>query len=371
MAAKKDFYEVLGVSKTAEAEEVKKAYRTLARKYHPDVYKASDANQRFKEINEAYQVLSDTKKREAYDRFGHSAFEGVGAGTRGYRTYSWGQPGVEVDFDFGNFRDPFEIFEEFFGVRSPFQRDSAGRRSRRGEDKYYEIVLPFEEAVFGAEKKISLDRFQVCLECKGSGAKLGSKPATCPTCGGNGQVTRSNQTIFGSFMTASTCPECGGEGSLIKEKCSACHGVGRVKVREEKSIKIPAGVDDGDTTRFSGLGDVNEKGTEPGDLFLAIKVTPHKEFKRSGFDIYSEVLINFAQGALGDNVEINTLDGKTRLKIPSGTQSGTEFKLKERGVPRLDTSGRGDQFVKVKVLTPTKLSKKQEELLKEFSKGLS
>lgn len=364
MATKKDYYEILGVSKTATVEEIKKAYRALARKFHPDINKEKDATDRFKEINEAYQVLTDEKKREAYDRFGHSAFENGGGGQGGWQNYNRGSPGVEFNFDFGNFRDPFEIFEEFFGVRSPYQR---GRRSSsKGEDKYYEITLPFAEAVFGVEKTIELDHFVGCSECQVGGGKKGSKMVTCTTCHGKGQVSRRTQSIFGSFVTNSICPECGGEGRVISEKCPKCKGAGRVREKISKSIKIPSGVDDGDVIRFPALGDIGEKGAPAGDLFLTIRVLAKKEFKRSGFDIYSELPLSFGQAALGDTVAVETVHGPVKLKIPTGTQTGTEFRLKGYGVPRLQDNGKGDHLVKVIVKTPQKLSKKQEELLKEF-----
>lgn len=361
MTTKKDFYEVLGVSKTASTEEIKKAYRNLARKFHPDVNKETDAHEKFKEINEAYQILSDSKKREAYDRFGHSAFEGSGQGA-----YGWGASGgANVDFDFGNFKDPFDIFEEFFGVRSPFERRGRGG-TRRGEDKYYEIVIPFEEAVFGVEKKIELDHFKTCSACKGTGQEKGSSKIKCPKCDGKGQLNQATQTFFGSFMSTVTCPECQGEGEVIKNKCLKCKGTGREKMREEKSIKIPAGVDDGDTIRFSGLGDTGEKGGQSGDLFLSIRVKNHPEFKRRGFDIFSEVSLSFALAALGGEIEVSTLKGKQKLKIPESTQTDTEFRLKGFGVPHLNNPSIGDHYIKVKILTPTKLSSKQKEALKEL-----
>ncbi len=368
MATKQDFYEVLGVSKNASADELKSAYRKKARQHHPDVDKSPNAEKKFKEINEAYQVLSDPQKKEAYDRFGHAAFEGVGAGAGrapgGFR-YEY-RPGVEFDFDFGGFRDPFEIFEEFFGFRSPFGGTTRRRRPRVGEDLHYEITIPFEQAAFGAQKKIELPRHETCPECSGSGAEKGSKPTTCPTCQGRGRVQQATQSIFGSFVTNRTCPNCGGEGKVVEKKCPKCKGMGRTRSVKTTTIKIPAGVDDGDTIRFQGLGEAGEKGGSYGDLYLSIRVVPHKDFKRRGYDIYFEQSISFSQAALGDVVEVPTLDGKVKLKIPEGTQTGTDFRLKEKGIKH--DSSRGDQYVRVEVETPKNLSSKQRDALKELSK---
>ncbi|OGY25490.1 MAG: molecular chaperone DnaJ [Candidatus Woykebacteria bacterium RBG_16_43_9] len=362
--AKKDYYEILGISKTATEAEIKSAYRKKARAHHPDVDKSAGAEQRFKEINEAYQVLSDSQKREAYDRFGHDAFSGAGRGTPGGFSYQYG-PGVDVNFDFGGFQDPFEIFEQFFGVRSPFG-GSARRGPRTGADLHYEIIIPFEQAAFGVEKKIELTRQETCSVCSGSGAEPGSKKTTCATCHGRGRVQQATQSIFGNLVTARTCPECVGEGEKIEKKCHKCRGLGRTKGIMEKSIKIPAGVDDGDTIRFQGLGEAGEKGGNYGDIFLSIRVLPHKEFKRRGYNVYYDQPISFSQAALGDAVEIPTLDGKVKLKIPEGTQTGTEFRLKEKGIKH--DSARGDQYVRVKVVTPKNLSQRQKEALKELDR---
>ncbi|OGY30437.1 MAG: molecular chaperone DnaJ [Candidatus Woykebacteria bacterium RIFCSPHIGHO2_12_FULL_45_10] len=366
MPSKKDYYEVLGVSKTASDTDIKKAYRSLARKAHPDVDKSAGAEERFKEINEAYQVLSDPQKKAAYDQFGHAAFSqgapGGAPGGGGY-TYSYG-PGVNVDFDFGGFRDPFEIFEEFFGSSSPFGSRRTRSGPRRGEDLAYELTIPFEQAAFGAEKKISIPRHEVCEHCKGTGAEPGSKTKTCPTCQGRGQVQRAANTIFGSLMTQQVCPECHGEGQTIEHKCRQCKGNGRIKSVKETTINIPAGVNDGGTVRFPALGEAGEKGSSYGDLYLTIRVAPHKEFKRDGYNIYCDKNISFAQAALGDEVEVTTLDGPVKLKIPEGTQTGTNFRIKEKGIKH--GSSRGDQFVHVTVITPKNLSSKQKEALKEL-----
>src|SRR3990167_4448112 len=249
MPSKKDYYEVLGVSKTASDTDIKKAYRSLARKAHPDVDKSAGAEERLKEINEAYQVLSDPQKKAAYDQFGHAAFSqgapGGAPGGGGY-TYSYG-PGVNVDFDFGGFRDPFEIFEEFFGSSSPFGSSRRKTGPRAGEDLHYEISIPFEQAAFGVEKKIELPRFEVCSDCSGSGVERGSKKVTCSTCNGKGQVQQTTSSILGQILLNRTCPTCSGEGEIIEKKCPKCKGAGRVKNYHETNIKIPTGIDDGDT----------------------------------------------------------------------------------------------------------------------------
>jgi molecular chaperone DnaJ len=361
---KKDYYDILGVSKKATDAELKSAYRKKARAHHPDVDKSAGADGRFKEINEAYQVLSDPQKKEAYDRFGHAAFQsGTAGGAPGGFSYQYG-PGVDVNFDFGGFQDPFDIFEQFFGVRSPFGRTARRRSSRAGEDLHYEIIIPFEQAAFGIEKKIELPRREACPECAGSGAEKGTKKTTCSTCRGNGRVQQATQSIFGNIVTARTCPACEGEGETVEKKCHKCKGSGRVKAINEQKIKIPAGVDDGDTIRFQGLGEAGERGGGYGDLYLSIRVLPHKEFKRRGYDIYYEQPISFSQAALGDAVEVSTLDGKVKLKIPEGTQTGTEFRLREKGIKH--DSSRGDQYVQVKVKTPTRISSRQKDALKEL-----
>ncbi|HEY4695179.1 MAG TPA: molecular chaperone DnaJ [Candidatus Nanoarchaeia archaeon] len=364
MPNKRDYYEILNIPKTASSEEIKRAYRVLARKHHPDVDKTAGAESRFKEINEAYQVLSDSQKKAAYDQFGHAAFQpgaGASAGGRGY-SYSY-SPGVNVDFDFGGFRDPFEIFNEFFGGASPF--GARGRRGRlTGEDLHYEITIPFEQAAFGVEKKIEIPRFEVCSECSGTGAEKGSKKSACPTCNGRGQTQQTTASIFGNLVTMRTCPNCAGEGEIIEKKCPKCKGAGRVRSVKETEIKIPAGIDDGDTVRFSELGGAGEKGGGYGNLYLTVQVVPHKDFKRSGFDVYFEQPITFAQAALGDNIEVPTLDGKVTLKIPEGIQTGTEIRIREKGIKH--GSYRGDQYVRVKVITPKNLSAKQKDAFKEL-----
>jgi len=366
MANKKDYYSILGVTKTSSPDEIKKAYRSLARKHHPDVDKSAGAESRFKEINEAYQILSDPQKKEAYDRFGHSAFE-PGAGTSpgssggGFR-YQY-SPGVEFDFDFGGFRDSYDIFEEFFGVRSPFQRESR-KGPQKGNDLHFQITIPFEDAAFGVTRKIEITRHETCPQCEGTGGEKGSKKTTCPTCKGQGRVARQSNSIFGSFVTATVCPTCDGQGETHEKKCSKCKGSGRARAIKETEINIPPGVDDGDTIRFSGLGEAGEKGGQYGDLYLTIRVLPHKILKRAGFDVYLNQDISFKQAALGGVIEVPTLGGKISLKIPEGTQTGTDIRIKEKGIKHDST--RGDQYVRVKVVTPTKLSSIEKDSLRQL-----
>jgi len=361
---KRDYYEVLGVSKNATIEEIKKAYRTLARKHHPDVDKSPGASERFKEINEAYQVLSDPQKKSAYDQYGHEVFQGGSSGaSASYNSYGYESP-FNVNVDFGGFRDPFEIFEEFFGSSSPFGKKTRKVGPRQGEDLHYELTIPFEQAAFGVEKKIELPRFNRCSECSGSGIERGSKKIICPTCNGRGQVQQTTNSILGQILVNRTCPTCNGEGETIEKKCPKCKGSGRVKSYHETTIKIPAGIDDGDTVRFQGLGQAGEKGGDYGDLYLTVKVAPHKLLKRSGYNTYLELPISFTQAALGDTVEVPTLDGVVKLKIPEGVQSGTDIRIKEKGIKH--GSSRGDQFVRIKVVTPTKLSIQQKEILKKL-----
>lgn len=364
---KRDYYEVLGVTKSASEEEIKKAYRTKARKHHPDVDKSAGAAERFKEINEAYQVLSDPQKKAAYDQFGHTAFQGGASGGApgGYNTYSYGGGSpFNVDVDFGGFRDPFEIFEEFFGSASPFggRRRQAG--PKRGEDLHYEITIPFEQAAFGVEKNIEVPRFESCSECSGSGAERGSKKTTCTTCQGHGSVQQATNSIFGNIVTSRVCPTCNGEGEVIEKKCQKCKSSGRVKSVKTTTIKIPAGVDDGDSVRFPGLGSAGEKGSAYGDLYLTIRVAAHKDFRRSGFNIYYDLPISFAQAALGAEIKVPSLDGEQKLKIPEGTQTGTEFRLSAKGIKH--GNNRGDQIIRVKVVTPKKLSSEQREALRSL-----
>jgi len=351
MAAKRDYYEVLGVSRSATREEIKKAYRRLARQYHPDVSDAPDAEARFKEINEAYEVLSDPEKRATYDRFGHAGPGGVGFG-----------------FDFG-FRDPFEIFEEVFGRGFGF-RTSTRRGPRRGADLRYDLHLTFEEAVFGCEKEIEVTRYEVCPECHGSGAEPGTSPVRCSECNGTGQVRRVQRSILGSFVSVTTCPVCQGERETIPIPCSRCGGEKRVYVTRRLSVTIPPGVDHGTQIRLAGEGEMGERGGPPGNLYVVLNVEPHPIFQRRDDDILVELQINVAQAALGAEVRVPTLEGEEKISIPPGTQSGTVLRLRNKGVPHLRRNGRGDELVLVRVTVPTKLSREQKRLFQELGETL-
>ncbi len=347
MAEKRDYYEVLGVGKQASADEIKKAYRGLARKFHPDVNKEPDAEEKFKEVKEAYDVLSDDQRRAQYDRFGHvDPNQGFGGG---------------ADFGGGGFGD---IFDMFFG-------GGGGRRDpnapQRGNDLQYTMTIEFKEAVFGKDTEITIPRTENCDTCHGSGAKPGTKPETCSTCRGSGQQEVVQNTPFGRIVNRRACSGCGGTGRIIKERCTTCSGAGKVKKTRKLNVRIPAGVDEGAQIRLSGEGEAGTKGGPAGDLYIVIRVKSHEFFEREGEDIYCEVPLNFAQAALGDEIEIPTLTEKVKLKIPAGTQTGTYFRLKGKGVPRLRGYGQGDQHVKVTVVTPTNLSEEQKELLRQLS----
>ncbi|WP_168119317.1 molecular chaperone DnaJ [Paenibacillus sp. HB172176] len=346
MANKRDYYEVLGVGKDASTEDIKKSYRKLARQYHPDVNKAADAESKFKEVKEAYDVLSDDGKRSTYDRYGHvDPNQGMG-----------GAGGA----DFGGFGD---IFDMFFG-------GGGGRRDpnapQRGNDLQYTMTVEFKEAVFGKETEITIPRTESCDTCHGSGAKPGTRPETCSVCKGSGQQEIVQNTPFGRMVNRRACTNCSGTGQVIKEKCSTCHGAGKVKKQRKIKINIPAGVDEGAQIRMSGEGEGGTRGGPSGDLYIVIRVKSHEFFEREGDDIYCEVPLTFVQATLGDEVEIPTLTEKVKLKIPAGTQTGTYFRLKGKGVPKLRGYGTGDQHVKVTIVTPTKLSEEQKELLRQF-----
>ena len=345
---KRDYYEVLGVSKGADDEEVKRAYRRLAMKYHPYRNPGDrEAEERFKEASEAYEVLRDPEKRQIYDRYGHEGLQGTGfTGFRGF------------DDIFSSFGD---IFEEFFGFASRGGRARA--RGRAGADLRYNLSLTLEEAASGKEVEIRLDRHERCPNCRGSGVKPGSAPAVCPMCHGRGQVSRSQ----GFFTISTTCGQCYGQGQIITDPCEECQGSGRVKVERKVSVRVPPGVDSGSRLRIRGEGEPGEGGGPPGDLYVVVHVEPHEFFQRNGDDIACVVPISFPQAALGSRIEVPTLDGVETLEIPRGTQSGDMFRLKGAGMPRLKGYGRGDQIVQVRVRTPTELTKRQEELLRELA----
>lgn len=359
--SKRDYYEVLGVAKSASKDEIKKSYRQMARKYHPDVSQEPDAEAKFKEVNEAYEILSDDQKRSMYDRFGHAGVGNAGSGFGG-----------AGGFDFSGFRDPFEIFEEVFGGFGGFGRSSGqqARRPRRGADLRYELILEFEEAVFGAEKEIEVPRQETCPTCNGSKAEPGTQPIRCPECNGTGEVRR--QTGF--FINISTCPRCRGAGEIITSPCRECSGRGSVVKTRHLSVKIPGGVDNGTQIRLSGEGEAGVYGGPPGNLYVVIKVKPHAYFRRQDDTVHLELAINITQAALGDEVEVPTLDGNELMTIPAGTQTGDSIRLRGKGVPRLrrdgSTSARGDQVVTIQVRTPTNLTKEQRKMLLELGRTL-
>lgn len=351
--AKKDYYEVLGVSKDASKDEIKKAYRKLSKKYHPDINKEEGADEKFKEITEAYEVLSDQNKRANYDQFGHSGPQG-GFGGQGFG----GQ-------DFSGFGGGFEdIFSTFFGGGGA-QRDP--NAPRKGDDLQYTMTISFEEAVFGAEKEISIRKEVKCETCEGSGAKPGSKKKTCHYCNGAGHVAVEQNTILGRVRTEKVCPVCNGTGEEIEEPCPTCHGKGTQTKNVKIKVKVPEGVDTDQQIRLAGEGAPGHNGGPQGDLYVVFRVKPSDKFIREGDDIFYNLKISFPQAALGDEVKVPTLDGEVILTVPEGTQDGKQFRMKDKGVKNVHGYGHGDLFVNINVVTPTKLSEKQKSLMREFA----
>lgn len=349
--AKRDYYDVLGVSKTADEAEIKKAYRSLAKKYHPDVSKEENAAEKFKEVQEAYDVLSDPQKREQYNQFGHEGPMG-GNGFGG--------------FDFGGFGGGFEdIFSSMFGGG---RRSSSASTSSRGRDLKIALNLTFEEAVFGCEKEVTLNRFETCSKCNGLGAESKNDVEVCSRCHGRGRVVQEQMTILGRIQTEAVCPTCGGKGKTIKHKCSHCGGEGRTKNSSKIKIKIPAGTDNGQGFRMSGNGDAGLNGGASGDLYINVSVKEHELFERDGLNIYIEMPISFSQAALGDNIVVPTVYGDVSLKVPAGTQSGTKFRLTGKGIKDSRSGNIGNQYVIAKVVTPSKLTKEQTDLFTKLSK---
>ncbi|HTJ86768.1 MAG TPA: molecular chaperone DnaJ [Terriglobales bacterium] len=348
---KRDYYEVLGVQRGASEQEIKSAYRKLALQYHPDRNPDNPgAEEKFKECSEAYAILADTEKRSMYDRYGHAGVGNAGAG---------------AGFDPTVFQDFSDIFGEFFGFGDLFGGGRTGRgrsRVQRGADLREDITIEFEEAVFGAEKKVSYRRHELCDTCKGSGSAAGKAPVSCRTCGGRGQV-RYQQ---GFFSVARTCPSCQGAGSVISDPCTRCKGEGRVVQSKTVEAKIPAGVEDETRIRFTGLGEAGLHSGPAGDLYLVLHVKDHPFFERQGNDLHCVVPVSFTQAALGAEIKVPTLEGEHNLKVPESTQSGTVLKLRNKGVPVLNGHGKGDLFVEVRVQTPSKLTKRQRELLEEL-----
>ncbi|MBU5438331.1 molecular chaperone DnaJ [Tissierella sp. MSJ-40] len=349
--SKRDYYEILNVNKDATAEELKRAYRTLAKKYHPDLNPDnSEAEQKFKEVNEAYEILSDSQKRAQYDRFGHA---GVDPQSGGY-----GQ-------GFGGFGDIFEDIFDIFG--GGFSQNSRRTGPVRGADLRYNLNLDFKESVFGVEKEIQIRRTENCTTCNGSGVKPGSSKETCSNCNGKGEVRYAQQTPFGQFVRVGTCDVCGGTGEMIIDKCEDCQGTGKDLRTKKLKVKIPAGVDNGSIISIKNEGETGERGGPSGDLYIYITVNEDSVFKRRGNDIFLTIPISFAEAVLGAEIEVPTLEGITNHSIPEGTQTGTQFRLKHMGVPNVKGYGRGDLYFTVEVKVPTKLSEKQKELLKAFA----
>lgn len=352
----KDYYAILGLDRNASEEDIKKAFRKLALQYHPDRNPGDKAaEEKFKEINEAYQVLSDPNKKAQYDQFGTTDFNGQG---------DFGGFDFGGFHDFGGFGDIFEtIFGDGFGNFSSRRANGP----QRGADLQYTLNLTFEEAAFGTVKEIEINRNEECKKCNGTGAKPGTRPITCDKCGGTGQIKISRRTGFGNFVSVTTCDKCQGKGTIIREACPDCHGSGMVRKKRKITIKIPAGVDTGNTIPLRNEGEPGLRGGEHGDLYVNINVLPHKLFKRDGFDVICDIPISFPQAALGAEIDVPTLDGLIKYTIPEGTQSGTIFRLKGKGIPKIRGYGRGDEIIRVLVEVPKKLNEKQKELLRQFA----
>ncbi|MCC6958250.1 MAG: molecular chaperone DnaJ [Dehalococcoidia bacterium] len=349
----RDYDEVLGVSRSADAQELKKAYRKLAMEFHPDRNPSEDAAAKFKEINQAYEVLSDDQKRQAYDRFGHAGVDGQGGGFDGFQGFEGG---------FG------DIFDAFFGGG---QR--GGRRRRgpaRGADLRFNLRLTFEEAIFGVDKEIEFQRQERCTRCSGKGAEPGTELATCPDCNGAGEIRRSQQSIFGQFVNVAPCGRCSGEGRIVPNPCEDCRGTGRLRAPRKIAVKVPAGVDDGSQIRLAGEGEAGARGGEPGNLYVVLSVADHEKFQRVEDHIVLELPVNVAQAALGAELSIPTLDGDMTFEVPAGTQSGEDFVIRGKGVPHLRGAGRGDMVVRVTVVVPESLSDDQRELLEKLAETM-
>lgn len=362
MAEKRDYYEILGVGKSASADEIKKAYRRLAVQYHPD--KQGGNEERFKEIGEAYEVLKDAEKRKRYDQFGHAGVGGNGNGAGGFGGFNgyggFGQ-GQEMHFDFGDL-GLGDIFGSFFGGGQQQQR-----RQARGRDVEAQLEITFEQAVFGTEADLILNLEDTCEHCNGTTVEPGHNLKTCDTCKGTGQVVNVTRTIFGNIQQAGVCPKCHGTGKIPEKVCTVCHGKGTQVKKQTIKLKIPAGIDDGATIRLREHGEAIANGPK-GDLYVNIRVKPHKNFTREGDLILSKEHVDMVEAALGTTIEVDTVDGKVTMRVPAGTQSGSDFKLSNHGVPHLRGETRGPQIVTILVDTPTKLTRRQQELLQEFGK---
>ena len=358
---KRDYYEVLGVSRGASEDEIKKAYKKMARKYHPDLNPGDKtAEEKFKEVNEAYEVLSDADKKARYDQYGHAGVDpNFGAGGFG--------GGFDGNFDLGALGD---IFGSFFGGGSGGGRRTNPNAPQRGESIRMSIAISFEEAAFGCEKAVTVERYETCDTCHGNGCAPGTSPEVCPDCHGTGTVQVRRQTPMGVFATSSPCPKCGGKGRIIHQPCKDCRGSGMVRKKKTIQASIPAGIDNGQTISIRGQGNAGKNGGPAGDLLITITVRPHELFRREGTSVLCEAPITFTQAVLGAELEIPTIDGKVKYTLPEGTQSGTTFRLKGKGIPSINGRGRGDQYVTVYIETPKNLNKEQKEALKKFAETM-
>ena len=358
---KRDYYEVLGVSRGASEDEIKKAYKKMARKYHPDLNPGDKtAEEKFKEVNEAYEVLSDADQKARYDQYGHAGVDpNFGAGGFG--------GGFDGSFDFGDLGD---IFGSFFGGGFGGGRRTNPNAPQRGESIRMSIAISFEEAAFGCEKAVTVERYETCDTCHGNGCAPGTSPEVCPDCHGTGTVQVRRQTPMGVFATSSPCPKCGGKGRIIHQPCKDCRGSGMVRKKKTIQASIPAGIDNGQTISIRGQGNAGKNGGPAGDLLITITVRPHELFRREGTSVLCEAPITFTQAVLGAELEIPTIDGKVKYTLPEGTQSGTTFRLKGKGIPSINGRGRGDQYVTVYIETPKNLNKEQKEALKKFAETM-
>ena len=358
MADKRDYYEVLGLDKSADDSSIKKAYRQLAKKYHPDMNPGdAEAEAKFKEVNEAYAVLSDAEKKAKYDQYGHAAFDPASGGG--------GYGGFGFDGDFGGFGD---IFSSFFG--GGFGGGSTRRNGPvRGDDVYVRITIGFEEAAFGCKKEISFNRIEKCPDCSGTGAKKGTSPQTCTVCGGSGTVRTQTRTPLGIMQSTHACDACRGTGKVIKDPCTNCRGTGNIKITKKLEVNIPSGIDDGQKIALRGEGNSGKNGGPSGDLIIAVNVRPHAIFERDGSDLYCEIPVTFVDAALGAEIDIPTLEGKQKFTLPEGTQNGTSFTVRGKGINRLNTKSRGDLILTITVEVPKNLNADQKELLRKFGES--
>lgn len=360
MADKQDYYEILGVNKSASQDEIKKAYRQMAKKYHPDMNPGdSEAEKKFKEVNEAYGILSDEQKKAQYDQFGHAAFEQGGAG--GYGGFGGFGAGGFEGFDMG------DIFSSIFGGGS--SRSSRANGPIDGDDILVRVSLTFEEAVFGCKKEVSFGKIQKCSDCSGTGAEKGTSAERCSRCNGTGTIRVQQRTVLGMMQSTSSCPECGGTGKIIKKPCQNCKGKGLVKITKKLEVSIPAGIDDGQRIALRGQGHEGRNGGMPGDLIIQVSVRQHPIFERDGYDIYCEIPVTFSEATLGAKIKIPTLEGEMEYDMPEGTQTGTVFTIKQKGISALNSRGKGNLYVTVVVETPKNLNDEQKKLLRAFAES--